>query len=90
MPRRADGRREPHGHGDSYHRESTQKEDTMPTTLIDTCPLCGLRFGSRPLLELHIRDDHPPALDHEEDGRQRQVRTVTHLKLTPEFPQAAE
>jgi len=23
-----------------------------------TCPLCGLRFGSRPLLDLHIREDH--------------------------------
>lgn len=25
-----------------------------------TCPLCGLRFASKPLLELHIRDDHRP------------------------------
>lgn len=34
----------------------------MPTTLIDTCPLCGLRFSNMPLLELHIREDHrrPP------------------------------
>jgi hypothetical protein len=62
----------------------------MSAMLIDTCPLCGLRFGSRPLLELHIRDDHPPAPDHEEDGRQWQVRTPTGLKLTPESPQAAE
>ena len=62
----------------------------MSATLIDTCPLCGLRFGSRPLLELHIRDDHPPSLDHEEDGQQRQVRTPTHLKLIPESLQAAE
>jgi hypothetical protein len=23
-----------------------------------TCPLCGLRFPGRPLLDLHIRDDH--------------------------------
>ena len=30
----------------------------MPTTLIDTCPLCGLRFSSAPLLELHMREDH--------------------------------
>lgn len=22
------------------------------------CPLCGMRFGSRPLLDLHIREDH--------------------------------
>lgn len=31
----------------------------MPTTLISTCPLCGLRFANRPLLELHLREDHP-------------------------------
>lgn len=35
----------------------------MPTTLIGTCPLCGLRFGNMSLFELHIREDHrrPPA-----------------------------
>jgi hypothetical protein len=31
----------------------------MPTTPVDTCPLCGLRSGNRPLLELHVREDHP-------------------------------
>jgi hypothetical protein len=25
-----------------------------------TCPLCGLRYASKPLLELHIREDHRP------------------------------
>jgi hypothetical protein len=30
----------------------------MTTTLHPACPLCGLRFGSRPLLDLHIREDH--------------------------------
>jgi hypothetical protein len=30
----------------------------MPSTLNPTCPLCGLRYTDRPLLELHIRDDH--------------------------------
>lgn len=30
----------------------------MPSTLTPTCPLCGLRFANRPLLELHIREDH--------------------------------
>ena len=62
----------------------------MPATLIDTCPLCGLRFASRPLLELHIRDDHPPAPENEEDERQRQVRTPTHLKRIPDSPRAAD
>jgi hypothetical protein len=23
-----------------------------------TCPLCGLRYPTRPLLDLHIREDH--------------------------------
>lgn len=30
----------------------------MTRTLTPHCPFCGLRFGSRPLLELHIREDH--------------------------------
>ena len=30
----------------------------MSSTLTTTCPLCGLRFPGRPLLDLHIRDDH--------------------------------
>lgn len=30
----------------------------MPSTLNPTCPLCGLRFGNQPHLNLHIREDH--------------------------------
>lgn len=30
----------------------------MTSTLTPTCPLCGLRYESSPLLELHIREDH--------------------------------
>jgi hypothetical protein len=30
----------------------------MTSTLTPTCPFCGLRFDSRPLLELHVREDH--------------------------------
>jgi hypothetical protein len=30
----------------------------MTGTLNPTCPLRGLRFAARPLLELHIREDH--------------------------------
>lgn len=30
----------------------------MPSMLNPACPLCGLRFGNKPLLELHIREDH--------------------------------
>jgi hypothetical protein len=30
----------------------------MTSTLNPACPLCGLRYEGRPLLELHIREDH--------------------------------
>lgn len=30
----------------------------MLATLIATCPLCGLRFAHRSILELHLREDH--------------------------------
>ena len=39
-----------------------------------TCPLCGLKYPARPLLDLHIREDHarrddkpaapPPRAEH--------------------------
>jgi hypothetical protein len=32
----------------------------MTSTLNPTCPLCGLRYAGKPLLELHIREDHRP------------------------------
>jgi hypothetical protein len=31
----------------------------MSSTLIKTCPLCGLRSANNALLELHLREDHP-------------------------------
>jgi len=31
----------------------------MSSTLTTTCSFCGLRFANRPLLELHVREDHP-------------------------------
>jgi hypothetical protein len=30
----------------------------MSSTLNPTCPLCGLRYTDRSLLDLHIREDH--------------------------------
>jgi hypothetical protein len=30
----------------------------MPSTLNPACPLCGLRFVNKPLLDLHLREDH--------------------------------
>ena len=32
----------------------------MTSTLNPACPLCGLRYASKPLLALHIREDHRP------------------------------
>jgi hypothetical protein len=34
------------------------KEDDMTSTLTPTCSVCGLRFENRPILELHVREDH--------------------------------
>ena len=30
----------------------------MTSTLTPTCSVCGLRFENRPILELHVREDH--------------------------------
>jgi hypothetical protein len=32
----------------------------MTSTLNPACPLCGLRYATKPLLELHVREDHRP------------------------------
>lgn len=50
-----------------------EEEDEMSSTLHTTCPLCGLRFSGRPLLDLHMREDHPqrnrPAEPAHDDSR---------------------
>jgi hypothetical protein len=43
-------------------------EDDMPSTLIPACVLCGLRFASRLLPGLHIREDHLRRNRHAEPG----------------------
>ena len=35
----------------------------MTSTMTLACPLCGLRFTARSLLELHVREDHRPPRD---------------------------
>ncbi len=40
----------------------------MISTLIPTCSFCGLRFDNRPLLELHVREDHPQHRSSAEPG----------------------
>jgi hypothetical protein len=40
----------------------------MPITLNPACPLCGLRFGNQPHLDLHIREDHRQPVSGEGSG----------------------
>jgi hypothetical protein len=54
-------------HGDRV--ASGSEEDDMPSTLIPTCSSCGLRFENRPLLELHLRENHPLHRPAAEPGR---------------------
>lgn len=42
----------------------------MTSTLNPTCLLCGLRYASKPLLELHIREDHRPRHRAQPDPRE--------------------
>lgn len=55
----------PYGrHGEATHPAPRPvwmgtEEDDMTSTLTPTCSFCGLRFENRPLLELHVREDHP-------------------------------
>jgi hypothetical protein len=40
----------------------------MSSTINPTCPLCGLRYTDRSLLDLHIREDHVQR-DHGQEPR---------------------
>jgi hypothetical protein len=40
----------------------------MLTTVNPACPLCGLRFENKPLLDLHIREDHRQRVSRERNG----------------------
>ena len=53
----------------------------MPAILIATCPLCGLRYANRPLLELHVREDHRP---------RRHTQPGSHDPGRPPTPQHSE
>ena len=58
----------------------------MPASLVRTCPLCGLRFSNTPLLELHIREDHPG----ENAGPSGTTATQPRPATRPGRPQTAE
>ena len=53
----------------------------MSSTLTSTCPLCGLGYPNRALLELHIREDHPrhrqAAGEPQHDAGSRTANEVT-------------
>ena len=65
----------------------------MPSTLVRTCSLSGLRFASRPLLELHIREARLRQLrqiadDHAGKFRSDGLRTLfatLHRELDDEY-----
>lgn len=40
----------------------------MPSTMNPACLLCGLGFGNKPLLDLHIREDHHQPVPRAQDG----------------------
>lgn len=40
----------------------------MTSTLTPTCSFCGLAFANRPLLELHVREDHLPRGQRKDPG----------------------
>jgi hypothetical protein len=70
------------------HRGSTAaglyqiQEDDMTVTLNPTCPLCGLRYASRPMLELHIREDHRQRRRAEPGGPSRGHGVASRPSLT--------
>jgi len=61
----------------------------MPATIIGTCPLCWLRFGNRPLLELHLREDHLSEQDQRADTPVPADRTSRQPGDHPESRAAA-
>ena len=55
----------------------------MPSTLNPACLLCGLRYGDRPLRELHIRGD--PGHGDAGDARTAQPCVSPHLTRATGF-----
>jgi hypothetical protein len=58
----------------------------MTATMNPACPLCGLRFDSRPLLELHIREDHRQRARHEPGGAPVSPAPRAASPATPQSP----
>lgn len=55
----------------------------MTGTLTPTCPLCGLRYENRPLLELHIREDHRQSRHDKPGGPSRSHGLASRSSGTP-------
>jgi hypothetical protein len=68
------------------------REDGMSGTLTSTCPLCGLGYPNRALLELHIREDHPrhrqAAGEPQHDAASGTANKVTTKTAQPRRPRS--
>jgi hypothetical protein len=68
----------------------------MSSTLTPTCPLCGLGYPNRALLELHIREDHPRhrraagGKQHDAGSREARTKTATPQPPLPRSPAVLE
>ena len=64
------------------------KEEGMSSTLTSNCPLCGLGYPSRALLELHIREDHPrhrqAAGESQQDAGSSTVSKLSAMTAAPQ------
>lgn len=60
----------------------------MPSLLNPACPLCGLRFDNKPLLDLHIREDHRERVFRErnDDGGRDGTRAPASGADSPRDP----
>jgi hypothetical protein len=62
----------------------------MLSTLNPTCPLCGLRFENKPLLDLHIREDHRQRVFRERHEDSDPVRTRAPASGAESIPDPAD
>ena len=62
----------------------------MLSTLNPACPLCGLRFENKPLLDLHIREDHRQRVFRERSGDSDPGRTRAPASEAESLPDPAD
>jgi len=62
----------------------------MLSTMNPACPLCGLRFENKPLLDLHIREDHRQRVSRERNGDSDPGSTRTPASGAEGLPDPAD